>query len=157
MDLKREPMRTNRIEHWAKLLLIKHGLNDYSFEWNRAKKILGQHFGFKKVIFLSYPITKGQDFKKVKNTLLHEIAHAIDYKERGFSKHDLTWQRIAKSIGSSGNRCGQIEKPLSFNHVYKCESCKLEIGTYRRLKNLDKRYHSACYRKGKQGKLVKIK
>lgn len=40
------------------------------------------------------------------NTMLHEIAHALDIEIRGTSEHDYTWRRIALSIGCDGERCG---------------------------------------------------
>lgn len=34
--------------------------------------------------------------------LRHEIAHALDYFERGYTKHDNHWKEIAYRIGSDG-------------------------------------------------------
>lgn len=40
----------------------------------------------------------------VEDTIPHEVAHVIDYLIRGYSNHDKHWERIAKSLGCSGNR-----------------------------------------------------
>jgi predicted SprT family Zn-dependent metalloprotease len=43
------------------------------------------------------------------NTILHEAAHAIQFLTTGRSDHGPVWQRIAKSIGCTGERCMSVE------------------------------------------------
>lgn len=40
--------------------------------------------------------------KQVRNTVIHEIAHALAPVG---SHHNLRWQQIAKSLGDDGERC----------------------------------------------------
>ena len=87
-------------------LMRQHGLITYTFKWDRAVRRFGSHNGQMQTISLSRPLTLHETNKcRVKNTILHEIAHALDHKQRGYSNHDVNWKRIARSIGCSGERC----------------------------------------------------
>jgi hypothetical protein len=40
--------------------------------------------------------------KTIKEVILHECAHCLDYQIRGYSNHDAFWKRICEQIGCSG-------------------------------------------------------
>ncbi len=80
----------------------------WSFEWDyNSIRRLGNCNYKKKIIGLSKKIVELNLNNKVTiiNTILHEIAHAIQYEKMGFSNHGSTWKDIAMSIGCSGERC----------------------------------------------------
>ena len=52
------------------------------------------------------------------NTILHEAAHAIQFLTTRRSDHGPVWQRIAKSIGCSGDRCLSLEASQSMADAY---------------------------------------
>ena len=95
-----------------------------------------KHFGCcnytKKVIFLSKPMVLTITEEKTKDTILHEIAHAIVGHEH---HHDEVWKKFAISIGCNGERCGNLEKEsisetrlekfnkLKYKYTYTCPSC----------------------------------
>ncbi|MEO9323228.1 SprT-like domain-containing protein [Nocardioides sp. C4-1] len=86
----------------AEHLLEHHGLDDWSIELDGAKRRAGIcRFG-PRVIGLSAPLTVLHTDLEVKDTILHEIAHALAGPEHG---HDETWRQIAVRIGSTGERC----------------------------------------------------
>jgi predicted SprT family Zn-dependent metalloprotease len=105
-----------------------HGLSDWNFRWLNDE--VGR-YGFcdvkMKTICLSRLMTKHDtDMDRVNNTILHEIAHALDYEKRGFTKHDSHWRKIALSIGCNGQKFGSI-KGLKMDEIYKwkatCYKC----------------------------------
>lgn len=49
------------------------------------------------------------DFAFWLDTMLHEIAHAIDHEINATSDHSYRWVRIAHAIGCNGERCGEAE------------------------------------------------
>lgn len=65
--------------------------------WNLDPKLSGG------VITLSKDFMEVFDEKEVMETILHEIAHALT--PPGFSPHGKEWKAIARSIGSTGERC----------------------------------------------------
>lgn len=86
----------------AEHLLERHGLHDWSVEYDAAKRRAGIcRFG-PRVIGLSAPLTALHGEVEVRDTILHEIAHALVGPRHG---HDAVWRRQAVAIGCSGQRC----------------------------------------------------
>ncbi|AAQ17722.1 hypothetical protein Aeh1ORF062c [Aeromonas phage Aeh1] len=50
-------------------------------------------------------------------TVSHEVAHIVDYVQRGKSGHDARWQYIHKMMGGSGKTYHDLEVPVN-QHVY---------------------------------------
>ena len=53
----------------------------------------------------------------VVNTMLHELAHAIDFCIRGKSNHDNTWRTLAKEIGCDGRTKGSVANKVEYPYV----------------------------------------
>lgn len=108
-------------------MMDEHFLYDYKFEWMNSVRTFGNCNGHSKIIRLSIPLTKYEtNNERIINTILHEIAHAIDYNTRGHSSHDTNWKRIAKRIGCTGDRCSSstgVDKSKFMKWLVKCPSC----------------------------------
>lgn len=92
----------------AEDLLEHHGLQGWTVAYDGAKKRAGIcRFG-PKVLGLSAPLTALHSEAEVRDTILHEIAHAIAGPRHG---HDATWREIAVRIGCSGARCVSPDAP----------------------------------------------
>ena len=92
----------------AERTLAQHGLRDWSVQLDGAKRRAGVcHFG-RRVIGLSAPLTRLHDEAEVRDTILHEVAHALAGPRHG---HDARWRRIAEEIGCSGERCVPADAP----------------------------------------------
>ena len=91
----------NQVESLAKSLLHKHGLDhDWTFKFNRMVNNAGLCKHSVQTIFIGKPYaTFVRDIEAVKNTLLHEIAHAIAGPRHG---HDEVWRQIFLRIGGNG-------------------------------------------------------
>lgn len=82
-------------------LLREHGLGDWSIRTDRAKTRAGVcRFGTH-TISLSAALTHLHDEAEVRDTILHEIAHAL---VGPFHGHDDVWRAKAVEIGCSGER-----------------------------------------------------
>jgi len=82
-------------------LLREHGLGDWSIRTDRAKTRAGVcRFGTH-TISLSAALTHLHDESEVRDTILHEIAHAL---VGPFHGHDEVWRAKAIEIGCSGER-----------------------------------------------------
>jgi predicted SprT family Zn-dependent metalloprotease len=141
-------------ERLAKDLIEKHlhtqdSTYRWEFKWAKGKRVFGTcRYGRRKEIRLSKYLTELNDEARVTNTILHEIAHALDFLERGYSNHDYNWIRIAKSIGCDGKRCysgDEVVKPKS-KYVLVCptESCDTEIPRHRKPKRDDTACAKCC-------------
>lgn len=65
-----------------------------SCSWKKRKGIF-----YKKNIELNMNLLKLCSDEIIRNTILHEIAHALDVEDRGFSNHDQAWKIICIKIG----------------------------------------------------------
>lgn len=109
--------------HQAEMLILdhmhQHGLTQqgWRFEWDNHKSRFGSaRGGAYKVITLSKPLTYHRDYMSVRNTILHEIAHALVGPSMG---HGPTWRAKALSIGCDGKRCSADTDALSKVSKYK--------------------------------------
>lgn len=88
--------------HMGRALMDEHGLHDWQLELDRAKKRAGVCRWGRRSIGLSAPLTRLHDRAQVRDTVLHEIAHALVGPRHG---HGPRWQAMAVSIGASPRRC----------------------------------------------------
>ena len=84
-------MKLDKVRNIALKLMRDHGLSDYTFKWDSAVRRFGCHNGRLKYISLSRPMTQHESSeKRVVNTILHEIAHGIDYEKRGYFNNHIS-------------------------------------------------------------------
>ena len=97
-------MNIHLAQRIAEELMYKHGLvlNGWSFGFDNAKRRFGCCNYRLKRISLSKPLTELRDESFVRNTILHEIAHALVGGRNG---HNHIWRAKAIEIGCNGNRC----------------------------------------------------
>lgn len=92
----------------AERLVEQHGLLGWQVEYDGAKRRAGVCRFRDRVIGLSAPLTALHNEERVRDTILHEIAHALVGPRHG---HDAVWREIAIRIGSSGQRCVEADAP----------------------------------------------
>ena len=85
-------------------LMCQHGLLDsgWYFEFDSAVRRAGCCNYCLKKISLSARLTEIRDEAFVRDTILHEIAHALVGYKNG---HNRIWKAKAKEIGCNGQRC----------------------------------------------------
>lgn len=95
-----------------------HGLLDdgWYFAFNSRRRGAGTCKYGDQSIELSRHITLHTDEHEVRDTILHEIAHALVGTKHG---HDDTWVRKAKEIGCNGNRCYDEKNKPSTTNAYR--------------------------------------
>ena len=92
----------------ARRLVREHGLDGWTVRLDRAKTRAGVcRFG-RREIGLSAPLTRLHSPEEVRDTILHEIAHALVGPEHG---HDAVWRARAREIGCTGDRCVSGDSP----------------------------------------------
>jgi len=113
-------------------LIYKRGLHDvppWSFVWDRAKRRHGQCRYSRKQISLSRPLTRLLSEDEVRDTILHEIAHALIGPGHG---HGPEWKEQARAIGCNASRgySGGIHVPKKWRGT--CPNCKRSFLYHRR-------------------------
>jgi len=102
-------MDTRATYDMANRLLQQHGLTGWTVVFDRAKSRAGVcRFG-RQQIGLSAPLTRLHSDAEVRDTILHEIAHALVGPQHG---HNAVWKEAARAIGCSANRCLPKDAPV---------------------------------------------
>jgi predicted SprT family Zn-dependent metalloprotease len=86
----------------ARALMTRYGLVNWSFVFDNAKTRAGVCRETRRQIGLSRVLTELHTADEVRDTILHEVAHALVGVAHG---HDATWRATARLIGCSGMRC----------------------------------------------------
>ena len=127
-------------------LMSEYKLYDWTFKFQNKKCSLGTCSPKNKEIRLTTWYTELNDLKLVKDTILHEIAHALAFVHDRARGHGKSWKKWCKIVGATPIRsnkknlnspknffkyqdtcsCGKTFKKhrLRFSRVYRCPSCK---------------------------------
>lgn len=92
----------------ARALMDEHGLADWRLVVDRAKRRAGVCRSSERTIGLSGPLTTLHTPEQVRDTVLHEIAHALVGPGAG---HGPRWRAMAVRVGASPERCLPEDAP----------------------------------------------
>ncbi len=128
----------------ARQLMAQYGLNDWIFGFNRRKRDMGicyaPHRGRPGRIQLSIYYVHKNSEADIRDTILHEIAHALVGQPHG---HDDVWKAKCIEIGANPTRCGKAEMPVG-NWRAICPGCQVKFHRHRRPKRLTGSYCRNC-------------
>ena len=114
----------------------KWGLHDWELRFSNQKRHLGYCRPKKRIISLSRAFMQANPFPVMKDTLLHEIAHALHFLETGNTNHKNGWKEIALKVGCEPKRCatGEGLNMPEGNYVGVCPVCEKATHFYRRVR-----------------------
>jgi predicted SprT family Zn-dependent metalloprotease len=151
-------MTTNEVIYLARTLMDEHGLKLWGFAFSRSRKKLGTCYYSRKLICLSLFHATHDREELVRETILHEIAHAIAGHDAG---HGSRWVLTAARIGCKEiGRCGKPEKGRGYvqakgTYYAICPGCLHKHQWYKRPNMRGKYYCRSC---GKdRGQLIPVK
>lgn len=124
----------------ARKLMNEHGLGHATFSFDRSKSRFGycreeMRYGVKSIhISLSEHLVRLNSEDEVRNTILHEIAHALVGNCHG---HDWVWKTKAREIGSDGIRCYSRDDVVTPRFLWEatCAHCNKTYGFNRKPTN----------------------
>jgi len=132
-------MELEKAERLAKALMYRYispeTKKDWKFKWDNAVSRFGS-CRYSGTITLSRVLTSLNNEDHVRDTILHEIAHAINYERHGrkiFGKpHGKEWKEIAVEVGCDPTRCydDTVVSPTS-KYTVMCPKCGV-LGTANR-------------------------
>lgn len=119
----------------AKILaisLVKEHCPEFKFRFNNSKRLFGQCRSGPKIILLSRHLVELNNEEHVRDTILHEIAHALT---RGHH-HDDVWKAKALELGCRPTRCygREINTPIG-KYSLICPNCGVEHQAYKERRN----------------------
>lgn len=98
-------MDTRIAEAFALQQMVKWGLGDWSFVWDNATVRFGSCRHHAKTITISRKMAELNSTAEVVETILHEIAHAIEWEHWKTAGHGERWRAIAAKVGCKQGRC----------------------------------------------------
>lgn len=106
----------------ARGLMNDHGLGHWVFQWDRAVQRMGMCDYRRQIISLSEVLALRTPLSEVRDTILHEIAHAMAGPQ---AKHGPIWRATALRIGCNGKRCydGSAVEPVPGKWQAVCAGC----------------------------------
>lgn len=133
-------MTKSEAAQFAIMKLKEHGLweQGWRFGWNRRKRALGLCDYKKKSIFLSEHQFQIVNSDKMRDTILHEVAHAL---AGGRAGHGPIWKAYCRSVGANPNRAytatenEYIQMAAASKYVIKCSKCRNQWPANRRKKH----------------------
>jgi predicted SprT family Zn-dependent metalloprotease len=127
-------MELARARVLAQELMVLHKLDAWTFDFDNARGRCGLCDVGNKRIQLSKFHVLLNDESEVRDTILHEIAHALVEKpgERHHN-HDDAWRAMAISIGCTGLRCAAKDTAIApYKYLGLCKTCGRKILKNRR-------------------------
>lgn len=114
----------------AESLMARHGLADWSFDFDRARRRLGSCRASHRRITLSAPLTRLNRRGVIRDTILHEIAHALAPGDG----HGPAWRAACRRVGARPERCavdGEVVLPPA-PYALVCDRCGARYARFRR-------------------------
>jgi len=136
---------------WALGVIQAFGLHDWSFGYNRCVVFLGLCRHGRRRIELSVHLVQRNPAEEVRETLLHEIAHAFVGARHG---HDAVWKAKCREIGCKPVRCGWADMPEGVWRAA-CPGCGARYHRHRRPRKLTGWFCRGCGRE--RGPLTWVK
>ncbi len=99
-------LRVESISRTAKELIDVHGLDGWRFRFDHSTRRAGCCNYRDRLITLSINLAIHGSEADIRDTILHEIAHALVGRKHN---HDAVWAAMAREIGCSGERTHRLE------------------------------------------------
>jgi predicted SprT family Zn-dependent metalloprotease len=98
--------RIDAIHALALGLMREHGLSTWEFKFDHSTRRAGCCNYHDRCLSISFDLARSASEEDIRDTLLHEIAHALVGNKQG---HNTVWKEKAREIGCSGERCHRLQ------------------------------------------------
>jgi predicted SprT family Zn-dependent metalloprotease len=109
-------------------LMNEWELYDWTFGWNNRTTALGVTNYRNKTITLSKPLTEVNSLEEMRDTILHEIAHAKAGNQAG---HGPVWKSWARTVGANPERTTDTAVSVAPKIIGTCPNCGETVGQQR--------------------------
>ena len=136
-------MTREQLEKFVHHQIRRHLTGDWGFRWSGAKRRLGHCRPDRREIGLSRHVITVSEAQQ-RDTVLHEVAHAIDVERRGSTRHDLVWKGICREIGARPQRLADEAMEVPFKWRATCARCGARALLHRRSRSWLYGTHAGC-------------
>lgn len=126
-------MNLDEAEKLARRLMDENGLSHWHFDFDRASRRFGSCDWARRLITLSWKLTALNETEQVRQTILHEIAHAMSPGDG----HGYKWRSACARLGIEPTRCytdAEVKSPARQASRYEigCARCNTWNPRFRR-------------------------
>lgn len=135
----------------ARRLMNEHGLTNWTFQYDRAKRRFGMCDHRRKTINLSSHLVALNTVEEVTDVILHEIAHALVGPGH---KHDAVWKLKCVEVGARPERCydsKEVNTP-GYRWIGMCPNCGHTLGRHRLKEGTKQLACNRCCKRYSRGK-----
>lgn len=125
----------------ATRLMAENGLTGWQFKLNRSKRILGVCREKEKRIELSHAYVLANDESHIRDTILHEIAHALVGVGHA---HDQVWKEMCAGLGGTPRACDNSAVLPEGAWQARCAGCLRLFARHRKPEVLTGLYCRRC-------------
>jgi len=148
-------MDTKSVESLARDLMIAHGLTakGWTFQFDQSVRRMGLCRFVPKVISVSKTLADLNSEQTMRDTILHEIAHALAGSQAG---HGILWKLQARALGARPEACCKVSQVVQVETAWQgvCLDCSVKVSRTR-VPDLARKYsHRDCRHKLNAGKVV---
>lgn len=134
-------MELELAERMAVDFLEAYELTDWTFKFNNSRRMLGICKAGKKQIEMSAAYVFQNEEAHVRDTILHEIAHALVGVEHG---HDDVWKEMCRLVGCSPKACDNSAQLPAGTWQARCTNCLTLFNRHRKPVQLSGIYCKRC-------------
>ena len=119
------------VEWLVKHLMEEHGI-DYTFYWNDISGQYGSCYPLLGIIKLNVYHVYVNTLNRTEETILHEIAHALNWKRNKALGHGEDWREICIEIGAPPRiRYSVFDTriPYEYQHLMREDNCEKDYFT----------------------------
>ncbi|MBX9670071.1 MAG: SprT-like domain-containing protein [Candidatus Obscuribacterales bacterium] len=134
-------MQTELAQQIARQLMNSYGLGSWTFRFNNSKRMLGICKSGDQSIELSRAYVFKNDESHVRDTILHEIAHALVGAEHG---HDEVWKEMCVRLGCNPKACDNTALLPAGAWQARCANCLTLFSRHRKPAYVSGMYCKRC-------------
>lgn len=99
-------LQMTAVQELAVQLIRENGLHGWSFKFDHSSRRAGCCYFRDRLITLAFDLARTGSKEDIRDTLLHEIAHALVGKKHN---HNTVWKAKAREIGGTGERTHKLQ------------------------------------------------
>ena len=136
-------MEEKHVVEMGREFLDQFGLEHWAFGVSNTKRAIATcHISKQKIVFSK--VFMNMDYKEIKDTILHEIAHALDWERNRKAWHGHTWKAICREIGARPRASKAVANvKIDYKYDLTCEKCGNVVGRAHRKSSSSYR-HVGC-------------
>lgn len=119
LDAEKDIRTRDGLHKYAGRIMREHGLSTWKLKIGTAKRIAGTCYSGRRQITLSHTLLSQWPVEEIRDTILHEIAHALTPHDVG---HGKAWKAKCVEIGANPTRTYHDSLPQpDGNWIQSCE------------------------------------